>query len=299
MLNAPMLGTGKSARPFIVPNDKLTLVSMKVNESSTKNYGVGRFKGIPIYDASKGWITGGYDGVIQDYGGNPAGGRYTDSTDVFRFVNRSLNMDFDCSKPLYVGCLETMKIQAIYPDVFGSYHSAVSKSLVPFFPTMEGNYHIFITSKPISSFVLSHIVSPPGVVACKVSNGGNDQNVAEILLQAAAMEGIVDGDSAQRHWYVASYGVSEVGGTYFLADYEGTSFFGAILKENLSGSELPPVMMYHCAETDFKTPMKGKIVNIGVEVGIYAPDLVRKTSQYAPFPLAKNATAHITFTDRL
>ena len=208
MLNAMMLGAGKSARPFIVPNDKLTLVSMKVNESSTKNYGVGRFKGIPIYDASKGWITGGYDGVIQDYGGNPAGGRYTDSTDVFRFVNRSLNMDFDCSKPLY--------------DVFGSYHSAVSKSLVPFFPTMEGNYHIFITSKPISSFMLSTLVLPDGVeeaVACKVSNGGNAQEVVKFLLQAAAMEGIVGEDSAQRHWYVASYGVSEAGGTYFLADY--------------------------------------------------------------------------------
>ena len=45
--------------------------------------------------------------------------------------------------------------------------------------------------------------------------------------------------------------------------------------------------------------MKGKIVNIGVEVGLYTPDFVRKTSQYAPFPLAKNATAHIIFTDRL
>ncbi len=301
MLNAMMLGAGKSARPFIVPNDKLTLVSMKVNESSTKNYGVGRFKGIPIYDASKGWITGGYDGVIQDYGGNPAGGRYTDSTDVFRFVNRSLNMDFDCSKPLYVGCLETMKIQAIYPDVFGSYHSAVSKSLVPFFPTMEGNYHIFITSKPIRSFMLNTLVLPEGgveAVACKVSNGGNAQGVVKFLLQAAAMEGIVDGDFAQRHWYVVSYDVSEVGGNYFLADYEGTSFFGAVAKENLSDSELPPVMTYYCAETSFKTTMKGKIVNIGVEVGIYAPDLVRKTSQYAPFPLAKNATAHITFTDK-
>lgn len=302
MLNAMMLGAGKSARPFIVPNDKLTLVSMKVNESSTKNYGVGRFKGIPIYDASKGWITSGYDGEIRAYGGKPAGGRYTDSTDVFWFTNRSLNMDFDCSKPLYVGCLETMKIQAIYPDVFGSYHSAVSKSLVPFFPTMEGNYHIFITSKPIRSFMLNTLVLPDGVkeaVACKVSNGGNAQEVVKFLLQAAAMEGIVDGDFAQRHWYVVSYDVSEAGGTYFLADYEGTSFFGAVAKENLSGSELPPVMTYYCAETGFKTLMKGKIVNIGVEVGLYTPDLVRKTSQYAPFPLARNATAHIAFTDRL
>lgn len=303
MLNAPMLGAGKLARPFIVPNDKLTLVSMKVSKSSTNNCGVGNFRGIHIYDASKGWITGGYDGVIQDYGGNPAGGRYTDSTDVFRFVNRSLNMDFDCSKPLYVGCLETMKIQAIYPDVFGSYHSAVSKSLVPFFPTMEGNYHIFITSKPIRSFMLNTLVLPDGVkeaVACKVSNGGNAQEVVKFLLQAAAMEGIVDGDFAQRHWYVASYGVSEAGGTYFLADYEGTSFFGAVAKENLSDSELPPVMTYYCAETSFKTPMKGKIVNnMGVGIALYTPDLARKTSQYAPFPLAKNATAHITFTDRL
>lgn len=302
MLNAPMLGAGKLARPFIVPNDKLTLVSMKVNESSTKNYGVGRFKGIPIYDASKGWITSGYDGEIRAYGGKPAGGRYTDSTDVFWFTNRTLNMDFDCSKPLYVGCLETMKIQAIYPDVFGSYHSAVSKSLVPFFPTMEGNYHIFITSKPIRSFMLNTLVLPDGVkeaVACKVSNGGNAQEVVKFLLQAAAMEGIVDGDFAQRHWYVVSYDVSEAGGTYFLADYEGTSFFGAVAKENLSGSELPPVMTYYCAETGFKTLVKGKIVNIGVEVGLYTPDLVRKTSQYAPFPLARNATAHIAFTDRL
>lgn len=136
-------------------------------------------------------------------------------------------------------------------------------------------------------------------VACKVSNGGNAQEVVKFLLQAAAMEGIVDGDFAQRHWYVVSYDVSEAGGTYFLADYEGTSFFGAVAKENLSGSELPPVMTYYCAETSFKTPMKGKIVNIGVEVGLYTPDFVRKTSQYAPFPLAKNATAHIIFTDRL
>ena len=299
MLNAPMLGAGKSARPFIVPNDKLTLVSMKVSESSTNNRGEGRFKDIHIYDDSKGWITGGYSGAIGDYGGKPAGGRYANSNNVFWFNTKTTNIGSDGSKPIYVGCVETMKIQAFYPDAISRYQFAVSKSLVPFFPTMEGNYHIFITSKPISSFMLSHIVSPSGVVACKVSNGGNAQNVAEILLQAAAMEGIVDGDSAQRHWYVASHGVSEAGGTYFLADYEGTSFFGAILKENLSGSELPPVMMYHCAETDFKTPMKGKIVNIGVEVGLYTPDLVRKTSQYAPFPLAKNATAHITFTDRL
>lgn len=298
MLNAPMLGAGKPGRHFIVPEYALMRISMRVKESSTKNYGVGRFKDIPIYDTYKGWITSGYDGEIRAYGGKPAGGQYTDSTDVFWFTNRSLNMNFDGNKPIYVGCLETMKIQAFYPDADSGYRGAVSKSLVPFFPTMEGNYHIFITSKPISLFALNTLELPEGSVTCKVSNGGNAQDVVKFLLQAAAMEGIVDGDFAQRHWYVVSYDVSEAGGTYFLADYEGTSFFGAILKENLSDSELPPVMTYYCAETGFKTPMKGKIVNMEVEVGIYAPDLARKTSQYAPFPLAKNAIVHITFTDK-
>lgn len=304
MLNAPMLGSGKTGRHLIVPMDRMALVPMEVGTSGTKRYGMGRFSEFHMYKASEGWVTGGYAGGIFDYGGAPLStvfndSTYSDSTNSIVFAHEMINVDPEGKTPLYVGCVETMKIQRFYPNVKGGYRDAPSKSLDPFFPTVEGVYHIFGSYEPITSFSVSGMRIPVGAKVCRVSDNDSGAYLADSMVKVAVGEGIVDEADAQRHWYVVQYDMSELGGVLFVADYEGTSFFGVVIKAIWKDSEFSPSMTYYCSETDAVVSMQGRIVDVGWKVGIYTPDLVRKTSQYAPFPLAKYAKAHITFTDNL